>query len=68
MAQRARLVSAPDAPDYGWIEFSEPREGRDRSFYPGRDSACVFTLSLNGGESGVELDQLDPWAADMLGF
>src|SRR5262249_29882905 len=27
VAQVARLVSAPDAPHYGWIEFSEPREG-----------------------------------------
>src|SRR5262249_55057006 len=74
VAQSARLVSAPDAPDYGWIEFSEPRYGpapwrrRRGGGNPDRDFACGFTLSLNGEESGVELDQIDPYAADMLGF
>ena len=77
MAQRARLVAAPDAPDYGWIELSEPRLGpaggvyRSRSIRegdPGRDFGCVFTLSLNDEESGVELEQVDHYAAEMLGF
>jgi len=91
VAQLARLVSAPDAPDYGWIEFSEPRYGSApwrgsrverfnpleiatgkrsprRHGNPDRDFACVFTLSSNGEESGIELDQIDPYAADMLGF
>lgn len=70
MTQLARLVSAPDAYDYGWIQLSEPREGPEqwRAGHPGRDFACVFTLSLNDEESEVELDQIDPYAAEMLGF
>lgn len=68
MTQLARLVSAPDAACYGWIEFSDPRErpGRWRAGNP--DFACLFTLSLNEEEAGVELDQIAPYAADMLGF
>jgi hypothetical protein len=70
VTQLARLVSAPNADCYGWIEFSEPREGpeRWRAGHPGRDFSCVFTLSLNVEESGVELDQIVPYADEMLGF
>jgi hypothetical protein len=69
MPQLARLISAPGAP-YGWIEFSNPRHGPDRwrAGNPGCDFACTFTLSLNDETSGVELDQIDPYASEMLGF
>jgi hypothetical protein len=64
VTQRAAIYSAPDAPAYGFIEFSEPHGGLENGSF-----GCTFTLSLAEDESSVGIgEMIEVYASDTLGF
>src|ERR671937_6592 len=61
--QQPTLYSAPSSPHVGRIEFARGRQDATRGSFQ-----CTGTFAIDGEEWSVELEVIDPYRADMLGF
>jgi hypothetical protein len=58
---RAVLRTTPSSPHIGRIEFSNPR--RESGYF-----VCTGTLESDGEEWSVDIEMIDVYMTDMLGF